>query len=193
MDFPLDGTVIAADGGADFLLKQNIVPDILIGDLDSVSEKTLHILKKQTEILSFPPEKDKTDSEIALDYCIERGFDTVTLVNAVNGRLDHTLANIFLIEKFLHKGLSVYFINSTNEIFFLHDKDEIHLEEKAGSEISLIPLTQDVFIVSSQGLKYPLKDEILCRDHSRGVSNVAEDSQIRIKISSGILLIIRGR
>ncbi|MBN2017458.1 MAG: thiamine diphosphokinase, partial [Candidatus Cloacimonetes bacterium] len=164
-----------------------------IGDLDSVSDDALNILAEQIEILEFPPEKEKTDSEIALDYCVEKGFDTVTMVNAVNGRLDHSLANIFLAESFLQKGLSLYFINRKNEIFVLHDQDEINFQEQIGAEISLIPLSQQVFVKSTAGLKYQLKDEILYRDRSRGVSNVASDNKITIRISSGILLIIRGR
>lgn len=193
MDFALDGTIIAADGGANFLLKHNITPDVLIGDFDSISESSLEELGTRLEVLQFPKEKDKTDSELALDYCFDEHFDSVTMINAVNGRLEHSLVNIFLIENFVQKGLSVYFINKENEIFVLHGPDEMELNSKKGSEISLIPLTEQTKIEFIKGFKYPLQNEILFRKHTRGISNVAETEKLSVKISSGILLIIRGR
>jgi thiamine pyrophosphokinase len=193
MDFALDGTIIAADGGANFLLKHNIIPDVLIGDFDSISESSLGELRTQSEIVQFPREKDKTDSELALDYCVDEHFDFVTMVNAVNGRLEHSLANIFLIENFVQKGLSIYCINKENEIFVLHGPDEMELNSKKDAEISLIPLTEQVKTEFIKGFKYPLQKEILYRNHTRGISNIAENEKLSVNISSGILLIIRGR
>lgn len=193
MDFPLDGTIIAADGGANFLLKHNIVPDVLIGDFDSISESSLRELRTRSEVVQFPKEKDETDSELSLDYCADEHYDFVTMVNAVNGRLEHSLANIFLIENFVQKGLSIYCINKENEIFVLHGPDELELSSKKGAEISLIPLTEQVKMEFIKGFKYSLQKEILHRNHTRGISNVAENEKLSVKISSGILLIIRGR
>jgi len=193
MDFPLDGTVIAADGGANFLLNRNIIPDVLIGDFDSISESSLEELRTKSEVVQFPKEKDKTDSELALDYCANQHYDSVAMINAVNGRLEHSLANIFMIENFVQKDLSIYFINKHNEIFVLHGPEEIELNSKRGTEISLIPLTGHVEIEFIKGFKYPLQNEKLFRKHSRGVSNIAETEKLSVKILSGILLIIRGR
>ena len=193
MDFVLDGTVIAADGGADFLLERNIVPQVLIGDLDSISVNSLDVLKKSTEILQFPKEKDKTDGELALDYCISEHYDSATMINAVNGRLEHSLANIFLIENFVQKGLSLHFFNKENEIFVLNGSDQIELACRKGAEISLIPLSEQVKIEIINGFKYPLQNEILFRTHTRGISNIAENGILSVEISSGILLIVRGR
>jgi len=193
MNFPLDGTIIAADGGADFLLSQDIIPQVLIGDLDSISDNSLDELKKKTKILQFPKEKDKTDSELALDYCIDEHYDSVTMVNAVNGRLEHSLVNIFLIENFVKKGLSLYFINKDNEIFVIQGSGEIELNSRKDLEISLIPLTEQVKVESITGFKYPLQNEVLFRAHTRGISNVAQGEKLSVKISTGILLIVQGR
>ncbi|MCD6329656.1 MAG: thiamine diphosphokinase [Candidatus Cloacimonetes bacterium] len=193
LDFPLDGTIIAADGGANFLLKRNIIPDVLIGDFDSISESSLAELKTKSDVMQFSKEKDKTDSELALDYCADQHYDTVTMINAVNGRLEHSLANIFMIEKFVQKGLSIYFINKHNEIFVLRGPQEMEMNSKRGAEISLIPLTEQVEIEFINGFKYPLQNEMLFRKQSRGVSNIAETEKLSVKILSGILLIIRGR
>ncbi|MBC8382589.1 MAG: thiamine diphosphokinase [Candidatus Cloacimonetes bacterium] len=193
MDFPLDGMIIAADGGADFLLNQDIIPQVLIGDFDSISDNSLDELKKKSKVLQFPKEKDKTDSELALDYCVDGHYDSITMVNAVNGRLEHSLANIFLIENFVRKGLSLHFINKENEIFVLNGPDRIEIACRKGSEVSLIPLTEQVKIELINGFKYPMQNEILFRTHTRGISNVAKNEMLSVKISSGILLIVRGR
>jgi len=189
----LDGMIIAADGGADFLLNQDIIPQVLIGDFDSISDNSLDELKKKSKVLQFPKEKDKTDSELALDYCVDGHYDSITMVNAVNGRLEHSLANIFLIENFVRKGLSLHFINKENEIFVLNGPDRIEIACRKGSEVSLIPLTEQVKIELINGFKYPMQNEILFRTHTRGISNVAKNEMLSVKISSGILLIVRGR
>lgn len=189
----MDGTTIAADGGADFLLNQDIIPQVLIGDFDSISDNSLGELNNKTKILQFPKEKDKTDSELALDYCIDEHYDSVTMVNAVNGRLEHSLANIFLIENFVKKGLSLYFINKDSEIFVIQGSGEIELSSRKDSEISLIPLTEQVKVESITGFKYPLQNETLFRAHARGISNVAESEKLSVKTLTGILLIVRGR
>ena len=193
MDIPMDGTIIAADGGADYLLKQHKIPDVLIGDFDSISEEGLEKLRGSAEILQFPREKDKTDSELALDYCLENDYNAVTLVNAVNGRLEHSLANIFMAEKFSRKGMSIHFYNKDNEIYVLRAPDELELASIPGDEISLIPLTDEVRVETVKGCKYPLCNEVLLREESRGISNVAESEHPTIKITQGILLIVRGR
>jgi len=147
MDFPLDGTVIAADGGANFLLNRNIIPDVLIGDFDSISESSLEELRTKSEVVQFPKEKDKDRQRTRTGLLRKINIMIPwSMINAVNGRLEHSLANIFMIENFVQKDLSIYFINKHNEIFVLHGPEEIELNSKRGTEISLIPLTGHVEI-----------------------------------------------
>lgn len=193
IDFAIDGLIIAADGGAEFLVSQKIYPQVLIGDFDSISNKTLRILKEKSKILQYPTVKNETDSELALDYCIENNYDTVVMINAQNGRLDHTLANIFLIEKFIKNGISLSFINRDNKIFVLHDYDEIEFKSQRKKKISLIPLTERVHVESISGFEYKLENKILYRSNTQGISNNAISEVLNVKISSGILLIICGR
>lgn len=193
LDFPLDGVIIAVDGGAEFLKSQNIIPDILVGDFDSLSKETLQFFQGKAKVLNYPENKDKTDSELAMDLCVEEGFNKVIMVNAVNGQLEHSLANIFIAEKYVQKGIKLYYINRNSVIIILHGKEKLTQKIKKGSYVSLIPLSDFVDVDSIKGFKFSLKGETLYRGSTRGVSNRAVKQEVSVSISAGTLLLIRGR
>ena len=90
--------IICADGGANHLRKLGKLPDILVGDFDSISEGDLDLLlAANVEIVRFPSEKDATDTQLAVQLAMDRGCDEVILLGAAGTRLDHTLANVFLL------------------------------------------------------------------------------------------------
>lgn len=191
LDIDLSGTIIAADGGANYLCKKGIIPDVLIGDFDSISPEYLNVLKKKSNIIKFPVDKDKSDTELAIEYCVQHGYNDVTLINAVDGRLYHSLTNIFLIEKFINRGLRFHFVNSDNEIYVVTNK--LQIDAKIGTNISLISLTDFTLVKETKALKFPLNNEKLYRSSSRGISNITTDKKFSIIVSSGILLVIKER
>ena len=188
LDIDLSGTIIAADGGANYLCKKGIIPDVLIGDFDSISPEYLNVLKKKSNIIKFPVDKDKSDTELAIEYCLKNGYNDITLINAVDGRLDHSLTNIFLIEKFINQGLKLHFLNAKNEIYIVTNKANI--PAKIGTNISLISLTDFTLVKETKALKFPLNNEKLYRSSSRGISNITTEKKFSIIVSSGILLVI---
>ena len=99
---------ICADGGYDHAKKQGIVPDILLGDLDSISERA------DIKTLVFPTEKNETDSEIALLYAIEKGYKDIVLTGVTGTRLDHTLNNIFLLKTASELGAKAVIADDNN-------------------------------------------------------------------------------
>lgn len=126
--------LICADGGMDFLSKNLIVPDILIGDFDSISESAVLFLenlseeeKSKIEKLEFPIKKAKSDLELALDYVLSLNNDLESnnciklceVYGATGTRLDHSLCNIFFLEKYAKKGLQIVLKNDKNEIRYL--------------------------------------------------------------------------
>lgn len=179
--------VIAADGGANFLDKNGIHIDALIGDNDSVSQTVLNSLPSETEILKFPTQKDKSDTELAIEFCVAKGFEEVEIVNAVNGQIDHSLANVFIIEKFIHT-LKFSFLNKSNRMYFI--KKDFTIQDQKKRKISLLPLTDSVMVKSTKGLEYSLTNEKLFRSSSKGISNYNTESRISITVDSGILLCI---
>ncbi|MGM0602755.1 MAG: thiamine diphosphokinase [Bacillota bacterium] len=182
--------IIGVDGGTDILYKINIVPDVIIGDLDSVSRETLEKFKgnNAVEIIKFPTEKDKTDSELAVDFCRENDIKEILIFAALGGRIDQELGNINLLEyiadfsidgKIIEKNLEIGVINSS-KIF----------ANNAGDLLSLIPQTDSVGSVSISGCKYNTNNEKFIRSRTRGISNKILKKKARVEVDDGILIYI---
>ena len=91
--------IIAADGGANHLKKYNLKPQLIVGDMDSISEQSL-INDKTIEKITYNTDKDQTDTELATIEAFKRGFSHITLIAATGKRLDHTLANLELLKRY---------------------------------------------------------------------------------------------
>ncbi|MGA9397529.1 MAG: thiamine diphosphokinase [Anaerolineaceae bacterium] len=184
----LGGLVIGVDGGTQYLLSINLQPHIIIGDMDSLPQTKLRQFEEQgTTVIRHPPEKDETDSELALNYAIQHGYDSILVFGALGGRVDQTLANIFLPIQYMDKA-SIYLIHGTEEMFFISDHASI--EGKTGDILSLIPIAGTVSGVRTTGLRYPLNGEDLLFGKTRGLSNEMRTNEARVSIESGILLCI---
>ncbi|NLD50012.1 MAG: thiamine diphosphokinase [Clostridiaceae bacterium] len=184
--------VVCADGGASHLKKFGIKPDILLGDFDSINQEDLDYYKAlNVEVLKYGFDKDFTDTEIAVDIVIERGFDNIVIIGGTGTRLDHSLANIFLLKKIMDKGIKGRIVNEQNEIFIA--SGNIRLEREEGFKITLLPLTQKVTGITTKGLLYPLKDDCLVMGEGRGVSNEFADSYAEVSTKSGILMVIKSK
>lgn len=180
--------VIAADGGAVHLEKMNIKPDILLGDFDSFTKGNLADYKEQgIEIMRFPVKKDMTDSELAINLAIEKGCKQIILIGATGSRLDHTMANLFMLKMMLDKGIEGWIVNENNQITLIKDRLEIKKQEKVN--VSLIPLTK-VTGVNLEGFYYPLNDATLEVGSTWGVSNRLTADKGIITIKSGLLFVM---
>jgi len=177
--------IIGVDKGAEIAYKYDFKLDILIGDFDSIDEEILE--KIDTEILKYPKEKDKTDLELSLDYVLEKEYKSVVILNALGNRLDHTMGNIFLIEKY--NDLDIKIIDNNTEIFLLNEK-EVILEDKNDYILSIVPISQNVEIKNLQGTKYKLKDKRITRGSTLCISNLIKKSQCLISIKKGSAFII---
>jgi thiamine pyrophosphokinase len=176
--------LVAVDGGLRHLLAVHHEPDLLIGDLDSVSPAQIDSIASQAvEIQRFPVEKNETDLELALLEVARRGYKEIFLVGAMGGRIDQTLANLFLLA-----ALKVVIIDEMQELFLIHDRRQI--TGQPGDSLSLLPLNGSAEGVSTVGLRYPLRNETLYPDRSRGISNEMLESKAMITLSKGTLLCV---
>lgn len=174
--------IICADGGYDYAEKLGVIPDIVIGDMDSLGN-----VNNETEKIIFPTKKDFTDGEIVLEYASENNFDEIILLGFTGGRADHMLTNIMMLSRYSDKNIKI--IDEYSEII-LAKKENIIFGEK-GALISIIPVNGDLCGVFTEGLEYPLCGETLYFGEGRGVSNVMLSDKCRIKIQSGCGLIIK--
>ena len=184
-----DSFMVAVDGGLRHLLAVQRQPDLLIGDLDSVTPAQISTLTQAgVEILRFPVEKDETDLELALLEIARRGFKSIQLVGAFGGRTDQMLANLFLLLLPQLAGLTVRLVEEGEEIFLI--RAQMQITGQPGDIISLIPIGGFAEGVSTSGLCYPLLNEILYPEHSRGISNQMQDSKALVTLTGGNLLCI---
>ncbi len=181
--------VVAVDGGLLYLDKAGLAPHVLLGDFDSLPGPSLLKVKNQNsiELVTFPPEKDFTDLELAIDLTIERGATEIVIIGGCGTRLDHTTANIHLLYKILKCGAKGYIEDEHNQIFLI-DKF-IKIYKRVNYKVSVLPLPPCVKGVTTTGLSYPLLDETLVFGIGRGISNEFADQSATISIREGLLLV----
>ncbi len=177
---PSFDTVIAVDGGLKHLIQIGLKPDLIIGDLDSVTEEDLTYFKK-VEILQFPQDKDDSDTDLAVKWGFENGLVSGTLFGVLEGRSDHVLNNLLLLTKY-PKKLSIETESET--IYAISDnKKEVC---QPGELISLVPYPSPLR-VKTKGFKWELEDQML----EISLSNRTTGHEFEVTVSGGKLLIIK--
>jgi thiamine pyrophosphokinase len=187
-----DDYIICADGGTRHASALDLKPDLVIGDMDST--ETVHLQKLQADGVSielYPRDKNETDLELAIQHAIKLNPKEVVIVAALGGRLDQTLANIALLSNAQRSTFNVKLDDGVEEIFFCTDQAEV--QGRSGDIVSLIPWGGTVQGIQTQGLRWPLHDETLYPEKTRGISNEMLGDTAGIKIRTGNLLVVHTR
>jgi len=186
-----DDLVIAADGGAQHCRDLDIHPALVIGDMDSISPALLADLKNQeTQILVYPEDKDQTDLELALTYALRHQVDDVIFYGVLGGRLDLSLANLMLLTRSEWEPLSLVVIDEPDTAYLMRNHDTISILGNPGDIVSLIPLSEDVTDVSTQGLRWQLNHVDLPQGNTLSVSNELVGTSAQVQIGKGKMLLI---
>lgn len=183
--------IIGADGGCNHLYKMDIIPQYIIGDLDSIDKELVCYYKnKSVSFKTYPSHKDETDSEICVYLAKELKAKKIDFYGALGGRIDHTLANIGLMHYARQKDMKPRIITSEEEITTIKN-EEIILHGKKGDVISIIPIMTDANNITLKNLEYPLNNAKMSYLSSLGISNVMLSDECSIRIEDGYALIIR--
>lgn len=187
--------LIAADSGMNFLYRNEIVPDVIAGDFDSVSSDSLSAFLQRDDIetLQLNPIKDDTDTEFVIREAIRRGADDITILGATGTRLDHVLGNMHLLGIGLQENVKIELVDAHNRIRMMQGTIELKKNEQFGEFVSLLPIHGDVTGVTLEGFKYSLRDAVIPSFTSLGISNEIEKDIARIEIAQGVLLLIESR
>ena len=177
---------IAADRGLEAFDEAGIVPDLLVGDMDSVAAQVLSCYEGRVDQRRLSCIKDDTDGVDAMDEAIARGADSITFLGALGGRLDHALANLMLLVRAHHQGVSARIMDETVEIFRVDGRCTIRGGK--GDTVSLLPLGRAEG-VSLCGFFYPLENHSLASDHPLGISNVVTDDPATVTVENGDLIL----
>lgn len=195
-----DDYVICADGGTHHALVLGLRPNLLVGDLDSVSDEDRQTAEDVgAEIIRYSSDKNETDLELALQHALERRPDAIVIAAALGARLDQTLGNLSLLSDPSLAALDVRFDDGVEEVFFCRGRSETSsraprwIQGRSGDIVSLLPWGASVKGIRTEGLRWPLNGEALYPEKTRGISNEMIGERAVIQIESGTLLIIRRR
>lgn len=186
--------IIAADHGlvaGDYL---NLPLDFIVGDFDSVPKDIIDKYgRNNVPIFTFPTEKDKTDTELAIELAIQQGAKSIDIVGATGSRLDHTLANMHLLTIPLKKGVEAYIIDANNKFYLKKDSFAIQKNNQYGDYISFLPFHGDVKGLSLKGFKFPLDNVILSAGESICISNELVDDTGEVCFTEGTLMVFEAK
>ena len=181
---PQNAYIIAADGGYSRLKAMGIIPDIVLGDFDSLKEE----VPRDCEVMTVPCEKDDTDMLLAVRKALAAGYSHITLCGALGGRFDHTFANIQTLEFIAENGGEGKILSCDN-IIMLQSVGKRQYKRKDGWYFSIFSLTDEA-VVTSRGTKYDLSDYPLKRSFPLGVSNEITEEYADIEVKKGKLLVV---
>lgn len=182
--------IIGVDMGVQYLEQLGIVPNEVVGDFDSYAD--IDVAKYESrgiKIKLFNPEKDDTDTEIAINEVIELKSDC-DIVCACGGRIDHMIATIYNLIRMDRAGLKARIIDSRNIIFVKSQNFVLDKQELPKKYISFIPISGAVEGLTIKGLKYTLDKYILNPGSSRCISNEFEETTASVSFEKGCLLVI---
>ncbi len=185
------GRVIVADGGLDRALRAGLQPDIVVGDLDSVNETTLHEYVQAGGVVhQFPTDKNATDLELALDL-VEAGSDVTVVGGDGDDRFDHFIGELTHIASRVNTFASLTVLYPPARISVLTNGREARVQGRPNSIVSLVPLFGSATGVSTTGLRWPLHNDTLSLGTTRGMSNEFLSDTATVRVDNGTLLIVQ--
>ena len=181
--------IIAADGGSRNALSIDVMPQIVIGDLDSIDDADRHRLEEAgAQFIVYPTDKDYTDLELAIRYALEQGATEIIVFSALGGRWDQSLANLMLLTLPELDGVLTRIIDHDLSICAIRREAEIN--GRVGDTLSLIALKDDARGVTIEGCQYPLNNAVLPFGATLGISNVLLAPTAKVGVKEGIVLAI---
>lgn len=181
-----DDLRIAADAGYENALALGERVDLLLGDFDSLK---LRDVPKEVERLQVPAEKDFTDTQLAVDTALKKGATEICIIGGLDGRLDHTLSNLAILEDLQGKGIYATITNGYNRVHYIASTSTL-VARSGFRYLSLLCLSERAKGVSVEGCKYPLKNATLNRSYQYAVSNELEGNCALISVRKGGIYVV---
>jgi thiamine pyrophosphokinase len=181
--------LLAADGGAAFLVAAGVRPEAVIGDFDSLDDAAADVLRAQgVEFVRHPVRKDVTDGELAVEEALRRGAGALLLAGAT-GALDHTLGHLAILRRLAERGVAARMGAPDLAVTVLAAPSDVVLAAPSGARVSLAPFGGDA-VVSLSGLEYPLDRGVLPADACLGLGNHVTAPPARICVHRGAAVVV---
>lgn len=179
-----DDYILCADGGADNARRLGVRPQLVLGDLDSIER-----LPEGVPAERFPPEKDDTDTMLAVKRALAMGYRSFLLLGAWGGRPDHAYANLCALLYLAEHGASGSIADGDVEIYVVKN-GSLRLPKREGYYVSVFPFDGPAEGVCETGMRYGLTDAHLQTSDPLGVSNEFLEEQAVISVKRGALLVM---
>ncbi len=180
--------ILCADGGANYAYILSLVPDCIIGDMDSINNKVRdHFTNFDVPVKKYPRQKDFTDTQLALSEAEQMGADEIILIGSMGRRLDHTLSNLYSCMELVEKGLKVSHYAPEVEVHLV--SSELKIMGRPGDVVSVLLLSDYASGVCERGFEFPLENALLSKGNPYTVSNRMTGEEASITLEHGILAI----
>jgi thiamine pyrophosphokinase len=183
--------IFCADGGTRHALALNLIPHVVVGDMDSLDfdlQSKLEAAGVRFEI--HPAGKDETDLELAIRLAIAEGATEVDLLAVLGGRLDQSLANLMLLAQPEWASIRLRAIEGDETAWAVRGGQTVTIEGTAGDALSLVPLTPRVTGVTLAGVEWPLQNSSLRFGSTLTISNVLTAPVARLQVEEGVVLVV---
>ena len=181
---------IAADGGARFLVRAGLTPDLIVGDFDSLGADELDALAAAgARVARHPVRKDFTDAEAAVGAALAEGAGEVVLAGALGGGLDHVLGNLAVLRGAARRGVAARLAAPHLSIAVLAQPGRLAVPAPAQTRVSVVALSDEA-IVTLTGLDYPLVRGLLRSDGCLGLGNAVIDSPAAVELHGGEVAVL---
>lgn len=185
--------IIAVDGGLSAANLIGICPDIIVGDLDTVSMELVSLYEqKGISVEKLNPIKDETDTHYAIKKLISMGVTDIDIIGGMGGRMDHTMQNVYMLKLAYESGVHAVMYDRVNKISVIKGKNKLKRDELYGRYISFIQLEEPARDVTMTGFVYEVEhfDFDTAKEYRMGVSNEFKDDTATIEIGSGMFVMI---
>ena len=182
--------IIAADSGLKYIDELGLVPDMILGDYDSVEDGLLDKYKS-IDIKTYPREKDYTDTHIAIINALKAGASEIYILGATGTRMDHTFTNICNMKAALDCDVPCFIYDNHNKVYLVNDHmGEVKLAKDGqyGEYVSIVPLSEEA-VISLSGFKYTLDNYVLHQGLSICQSNEIKENVAVINIKKGLVIV----
>ncbi|WP_299087062.1 thiamine diphosphokinase [uncultured Metabacillus sp.] len=187
-------TWVGVDKGVFYIQESGLPISYAFGDFDSISSREKEELTNNLSNLSmYSAEKDKTDTELALDWALQQHHEKILLFGATGGRIDHLLGNIHLLLKAINDKRNIEIIDRQNHITLFTSGTYTIKKHKDLRYVSFIPISHEVKGITLEGFKYPLKNCHITIGSTLCISNELIHDLGTFSFQDGILLMIRSR
>lgn len=182
--------VIGVDRGLEALDTLEVKPDLAVGDFDSASEHIRAMYAHSPGTVILNPEKDYTDTHIAVLEALKLAPGHIVIVGATGTRIDHTAGNIALLKLCLTQGVEAVIVDDTNRIRMIDRQFRIRKDGQYGTYVSCIPFSDRVTGITIKGFRYNLEHATMIKEETIGISNEVREEEGLITVETGYLLVM---